>query len=250
MNYSIHQLAKLSGVSVRTLHYYDQIGLLTPDQRGKNGYRVYGKKDLLRLQEILFFKELDFSLDHIKKILQSPSFQRETALRDQKHMLDLKQKRLERLIHTLDKTILSMKNQHTLEDEELYDAFKDNDVKQYQEEVQQRWGNTQAYQQSISRVKKLTKKEMEALKEKGRLHTQKIADTMHKGVSHPDVQDLIQQSYEGVNFFYDCSIDMFEKLGQMYVNDPRFTAYYEKFAPGLAVFMRDAIQVYCQNHKK
>ncbi len=245
--YSIHELATLSGVSVRTLHYYDEVGLLSPQERLENGYRVYGKIQLLRLQEILFFKELDFSLEHIKKILYSSSFHRETALQEQKHMLGLKVERLKRLIHTIDST-LSMNNQN-IQDEELYDAFKDDDVKQYQEEVKQRWGNTDAYKQSMARVQKMTKAQMEKFKQDGRAHTQAIADNMHKGVEHPDVQALIQKSYEGINFFYECSIDMFQKLGQMYVDDPRFTAYYEQFGPGLAVFMRDAIHVYCSQHQ-
>lgn len=243
--YFIQQLASLAGVSVRTLHYYDEIGLLTPDHIKSNGYRYYGEKQLLLLQQILFFKELEFPLDEIKRILKSPHFDMETALQEQKKMLVLKSKRVEKLIQTINKTLRSMKQDEKLQDEELYDAFKDDDVKQYQQEAKDRWGNTDAYKQSMARVGKMTKAQMQKLKEDGKAHTQMIADNMHKGVEHADVQALIEKSFQGVNFFYDCSLEMFRNLGKMYVEDPRFTASYEKFAPGLAVFMRDAIAYYC-----
>lgn len=134
--------------------------------------------------------------------------------------------------------------------DELYDAFKDEDVKEYQEEVKQRWGDTDAYKQSMARTSKMTKAQMDELKQKGKAHTQALADNMYKGIDHPDVQALIKKSHEGVNFFYDCSLEMFRNLGNMYVDDPRFTAYYEKFAPGLAVFVRDAINFYCNSRVK
>lgn len=245
MPYTVTQLARLSGVSVRTLHYYDEVGLLKPGRVVKNGYRQYGDQELAKLQHILFFRELDFPLDEIKKIMSSPGFDVSRALRDQQQLLKMKRKRLDGLIKTIDKTISNKHMQH----EEMYDAFKDDDVKQYQDEVKQRWGQTDAYKQSMARVSKLTKKEMDKLKEDGKKHTQALADSMDKGPTHPDVQALIAQSHAGVNFFYDCSLEHFRNLGQMYVDDPRFTAYYEKFRPGLAVFVRDAINHYCDSKK-
>jgi len=250
MPYTVQQLARLSGVSVRTLHYYDEVGLLKPARVAKNGYRQYEEQELMRLQQILFFRELEFSLEDIKRIMTSPGFDVMRALQDQKHLLSLKRARLQALMKTIDTTITSMTNNQKMGDAELYDAFKDDDVKQYQDEVKQRWGNTDAYKQSMERTKKMTKKEMDKLKEDGKKHTQALADSMDKGPKHPDVQALIAKSHEGVNFFYDCSLDMFRNLGEMYVQDPRFTAYYEKFRPGLAVFMRDAIAYYCDNQKK
>lgn len=247
MPYTVKQLACLSGVSVRTLHYYDEVGLLKPGRVEKNGYRQYGESELVKLQQILFFKELDFSLEDINKIMTSPGFDVSIALADQKQLLQMKRKRLDGLIKSIDKTMNTMNNNKKIQDDEMYDAFKDEDVKQYQDEVKQRWGNTDAYKQSQARVSKMTKKEMEKLKEDGKKHTQALADSMDKGPKHPDVQALIAKSHEGVNFFYDCSLEMFRNLGEMYVPDPRFTAYYEKFRPGLAVFVRDAIAYYCDN---
>lgn len=241
MAYTVHQLASLAGVSVRTLHYYDEVGLLSPSYIEPNGYRRYQHKELLRLQQILFFRELEFSLEDIKHMLNSAQYNAVTALRDQQSALRLKQKHLQKLIKTIDTTINHMTHKTTMPDEELYNAFKDEDVKHYQAEVQDRWGNTEAYKQSMARVSKITKAEMQQLKDDGKKFTQKLADAMNKDIRSPEVQALIAEHYKGIQFFYDCPLEMYRNLGQMYVNDPRFTKYYDKFKPGLAVFVRDAI---------
>lgn len=250
MRYTVNQLAKLAAISVRTLHYYDEIGLLKPSFIAKNGYRYYEEKELVLLQQILFFRELEFPLEEIKRMLTRPDFSVVEALRDQKKLMQLKRNRIDGLIKTIEKTMKTMSEKKQIEGEELYDAFKDDEVKQYQDEVKQRWGNTEAYKQSMARVSKMTKKEMEKLKEDGKKHMQALADSMDKGITHPDVQALIAKSHEGVNFFYNCSLEMFRNLGNMYVEDPRFTATYDKYRPGLAVFVRDAIAYYCDTQKK
>ncbi len=250
MPYTVQALAQLAGISVRTLHYYDEIGLLKPAYSAKNGYRYYEERELLRLQQILFFRELEFSLEDIKRMLNRPSFSVIEALREQKKLIRLKQARLEKLIHAIDTTITAMNSNQKINEKELYDVFKDKDVTQYQDEVKERWGNTDAYKQSMKKVSKMTKADMQKLKEDGEKHTTAIADSMDKGINHPDVQELIKKSHDGINFFYECSYEMFRNLGTMYVEDPRFTAYYEKFRPGLAVFMRDAITYYCDQYEK
>ncbi len=250
MSYTVQALAQLAGISVRTLHYYDEIGLLKPAYSAKNGYRYYEEGELIRLQQILFFRELEFSLEDIKRMLNRPGFSVIEALRDQKKLIRLKQTRLEKLIHAINTTITAMNSNQKINEKEMYDVFKDEDVKQYQDEVKERWGNTDAYKQSMKKVSKMTKVEMQKLKEDGEKHTTAIADAMDKGVDHPDVQELIKKSHDGINFFYECSYEMFRNLGKMYVEDPRFTEYYEKFRPGLAVFMRDAIVYYCDQHEK
>ncbi len=141
-----------------------------------------------------------------------------------------------------------MTTKQHLKDNELYDAFKDDDVKQYQDEVKARWGNTEAYKQSTARVSKMTKAEMNKLKADGKAFTEELARSMDKPIDHPEVQTLIKKQHEGINFFYDCDYTMYRNLGQMYVTDPRFTAYYDKFRPGLAVFVRDAIAYYCDQN--
>lgn len=250
MSYTVQQLATLASISVRTLHYYDEIGLLTPSSIAKNGYRHYEDKELVRLQQILFFRELDFPLEEIKRMLNRPDFHVIEALRDQKQLMLLKRKRLDGLIRSIEKTIMTMQTSTPLQDEELYDAFKDEDVKQYQDEVRQRWGDTDAYKQSLARVRKMTKQEMEKLKADGKAFTKTLADAMDKAPTDPTVQALIAEHYKGIQFFYECPLTMYRNLGQMYVDDPRFTAYYDTFRPGLAIFVRDAITHYCDEREK
>lgn len=182
-------------------------------------------------------------------MIQSPSYSAVAALREQKKLFKVKQRRLEALIQSIDKTIKNMTQNKPIAAKELYDVLKDDDVQQYQAEVKARWGNTTAYKQSQQRVSKMTKVQMDQLKADGKKHLQALADAMPKGIAHPDVQALIKQSHMGVNFFYDCDLAMFRNLGVMYVQDPRFKAHYEKFAPGLAQFMHEAIDYYCDHAK-
>lgn len=234
-------------MSVRTLRHYDAIGLLCPKRHERNGYRIYEEPELLRLQQILFYRELEVRLEDIKRLLAQPDFNVRTTLLQHRQTLQHKRKRLDQLLKTIDKTLLKLDQPTFMPDEELYDVFKDEDVKPHQEEVRQRWGKSDAYKQSMARVSKMTKQEMDALKAAGTALTQALADAMEKGPSHPDVQAFIKKHYEGICFFYDCPLEMYRNLGQMYVDDPRFAAYYEKFRPGLATFMKEAIMTYASS---
>lgn len=131
------------------------------------------------------------------------------------------------------------------EQDACYKVEDDKDVAQYQGEVRERWGNTDAYRESMECVSRMTKQEMDELKEKGKAFTRKLAEVMDKPVDDAEVQTLVAEHHAGIGFFYDCSPEMYRGLGQMYADDPRFTAYYDKFRPGLAVWLRDAIVVYC-----
>lgn len=138
-----------------------------------------------------------------------------------------------------------MSKQQKIKDEELYDPFEDDDVRQYQEEVKERWGNTEAYRQSMKRVQKMTKEEMEKMKESAELLVQNLARSMDKGIRDKEVQALIAEHYKGIQLFYDCPLEMYRGLGKTYVDDPRFTAYYDRHRSGLAIFVRDAIAYFC-----
>lgn len=250
MSYTIHKLALLAGISTRSLRYYDQIGLLKPSSLMKNGYRLYDHQALLRLQQILFFKELEFPLEEIKKILDNPDYDQTIALKDQRRLLELKQRRLQGLVKTINTTINSMTHKTNLDDQELYTNFNEEEINQYAEEAKKRWGHTEAYKQSQERTKHWTKEDYKKIQAAGNALTTKIAEAMSKGVRDNSVQALISEHHQGINAFYDCSLEMYQNLGQMYVDDPRFTAYYEKFAQGLALFIREAIAVYCQQQKR
>lgn len=245
MTYTVHQLAKLAGVTPRTLRYYDRVGLLSPASHGKNGYRHYGEKEMVRLQQILFFRELEFPLEDIKRMLNRPGFNVADALRDQKKLMRLKRDRIDRLLTSIDKTIKTMLDDKKMLGEEMYDAFKDDDVKQYQEEVKQRWGDSDAYKQSVAKVGKMTKARMDKLKEDGKAFTKKLADAMTFDPKSAEAQALIEEHHQGIEFFYPCPSAMYRNLGQMYVDDPRFAAYYDKFRPGLAAWVRDGIAHWC-----
>lgn len=254
MSYTVNKLAKIAGVSVRTLHYYDEVGLLKPSTLQKNGYRVYEEHELLELQQILFFRELDFPIEEIKRILSSPTFDRRQALRDHRAMIELKKKRLSGLIKTIDTTLQKLDNQHPMDDQdmkELYETFGEETMKNYAEEVKQRWGNTEAYKQSMERYKKTTKADLEKYKKDSDIFMKKVAATMDKGATSPEFQALIAEHFKSLSMWYEPNFKMYRGLANMYVDDPRFTAYYEAYAPGLAkVFSEGMIYFVEQNEAK
>lgn len=252
MSYTVQQLATLAGVSVRTLHHYDQIGLLSPARVKSNGYRYYEEDELMRLQQILFFRELDFPLLDIKEILSSPSFDMEEALRDQRKLIELKKERLNGLIRTIDKTIKKINNKTNMQDEELYGNFSKEEMEKYTEEARQKWGHTEAYKQSTERVKKMGKDGLnKVLAEAGKL-TEEIAEAMKAGekASGEKTQELIARHYAGLRAFYEPNLEIYRGLAEMYVADPRFKANYEKVAEGLAEYMRDAMLHYADTQEK
>lgn len=250
MSYTINQLATLAGVSVRTLHHYDAIGLLSPARDERNDYRQYGEPELLTLQQILFFRELDFPLDEIKRILSNPTFDMRRALADQRALIELKSKRLKNLIKTIDDTLNKLTKQTAMDDDKLYDAFSTDEADQYAEEAKQRWGHTDAYKQSQERVAKMTKEDMARIKADGESLIQEIVAARDYGAASPEVQQLIARHYEALRAFYEPTLEMYRGLGNMYAEDPRFASYYDAFAPGLAAFMRDAINAFCDKNAK
>lgn len=245
MSYTVKQLADLAFVSVRTLHFYDEVGLLKPAFTAKNGYRVYEEKELLRLQQILFFRELGFSLDEIREIIDAPNFSVLIALRDHKKSIELQKKRLDGLLATIDKTIGKVQNKKYMKDEELYGSFTKEEMEKYQEEARQKWGNTDA--QSQVRVKEMGKDGLnQVLKENSKL-TEEIASRMKNGDSPTDtnIQNLIAKHYVALRAFYEPNTELYRGLAEMYIADERFKATYEKVAQGLAQFMRDTMVYYC-----
>jgi DNA-binding transcriptional MerR regulator len=247
MSYTIRKLADVSGVTVRALHYYEAAGLLSP-ARKKNGYRIYEEKDLLRLQQIMFFRELDFPIPEIKKILNDPSFDQAKALEDHKQLIEEKRKRLAGLVKMIDATIKRIKRETIMKDEELYKAFKENGEK-YADEAKARWGDTLMYKESAKRVAKMSKEDMIAVQKAGDELMEEIAANMSKGPASSEIQKLIGKHYDGLRAFYEPNLKMYRGLADMYVADGRFTAYYEKYAKGLALFMRDAMHIYADRNE-
>ncbi len=250
MPYTIAQLAKLAGVSVRTLHHYDRIGLLRPSRSATNGYRTYGDAELLVLQQILFFRELEFPLGDIKRIVTAPGFDMAAALTDQRRLLELKRKRLAGLMRTIDTTLKKLNHKKSMEDKDLYGTFSKEEMDAYTKEAKERWGHTDAWKQSQERTKHWTKADYKRIAEEGAKFMQVVVSHMHEDPASPAVQELMDQHYNALRTFYEPNLTMYRGLADMYVADARFKAYYEKFAPGLAQFMHDAMYAYCDAQEK
>ncbi len=249
MTYSVQELSTLAGISVRTLHHYDAIKLLSP-QREANGYRTYGEAELLRLQQILFFRELEFPLENIAAILNKSDFDIAKALEQHRIQIEQKQTRLTGLIGTIDKTLAKISGKKEIEDSELFDAFWEKHETEYAKEAEERWGQTDAYKQSKERTKHLTKEDYKRMAKDADVFMKTLAACMESGPTSPETQELIAKHYESLRTFYDPSPELYRGLGHMYVDDPRFRAYYEKYDVRMSEFMRDAMHAYCDRLEK
>ncbi len=240
MKMQIKEFAEFTGVSVRTLHYYDEIGLLTPAFVDRStGYRFYDEQSLLRMQEILFYHELDFSLKSIGEILSSPNYDKTAALKEQKHLLTLKKERLERLISAIDGAVKG---------ENVMTAFDNSEFEKYRVEVQEKWGKTDAYKEHAERTKNYSKQKWNDLAE-GMDHIMAEFAVCMKNGETPDsagAQNLVKtlQNHITENY-YLCTNEILAGLGQMYVADERFKSNIDKHADGTAAFICEAIEVYC-----
>lgn len=250
MQYTINQLAKIAGVSVRTLHHYDEEGLLSPKRNEKNDYRAYSEGDLLVLQQILFFRELDFSLADIKKIIKSKDFDIAAALKDHRKMIMLKKARIDGLLQTIDKTINKVTKNKAMTDEELYDGFTKEEMNKLAEEAKQRWGHTDAYKESEIKMRSMTKEKMDVIKLEGDAILKKGALLIGKDVHDPEVQALIAEHYAHLSNFYTPNPEMYKGLAEMYIGDTRFRSHFEKYHPDLPQFMHDAMVVFTDEKVK
>lgn len=251
MEYKIKEVAELVGVTVRTLHYYDEIGLLKVSKLTEAGYRIYTESDLDTLQQILFFRELDFSLQQIKSIMNNPNFDKKHALEGQKDILTKKKKRLEKIINSIDKTIGNMKKGENKDMADMFKAFDMSEVynqqKKYEKEVKEKYGNTSAYVESQKKTKKYNKEDWSRISEESNIIFENIAKLMDRKVDDPEVQREIENWRNHItNNFYNCTKEIFVGLGQMYIYDERFTKNIDKVKPGLAKFLSEAIEFYCK----
>ena len=236
----IKEFAELCGVSVRTLHYYDEIGLLHPSEVDEHtGYRFYDETALLRMQEVLFYRELDFSLKSIREILSSPNYDKKQALGEQNTLLTLKKERLEHLISAIDD---AMKGENVMK------AFDSSEFDKHKAEAKERWGKTDAYKEHEEKTKGYSKDKWNNLADEMNEIMAEFAACMKEG-NEPDsgeaqnfvkmLQDHITKSY------YHCTDEILFGLGQMYVADERFKHNIDKHGDGTAAFISEAIKIYC-----
>lgn len=246
MDMKVKEVAELVGVSIRTLHHYDQIGLLTPKEITDSGYRLYSEENLETLQQILFFKELEFTLKEIKKIINSPSFNRQEALILQRKMLIEKRNKVDKMIETIDKTIKHMAGEIQMTNEERFEGINV-EFNQFEEEARLRWGN-QSIDEINAKLKKMSKDEQNDLSDRWDKIFNKLACLRDQSPESLEVQATIKEWYDFLNKnFSKYSFDAFYGLGQLYINDERFTKNIDQYGKGLAKFMSKAIEVFTGN---
>jgi len=239
------------GISVRMLHHYDKIGLLKPESISPAGYRFYSDKDLETLQQVLFFKELEFSLKDIKDIkdiIYSPSFDRQDVLKAQEILLIKKKERLEQIIKMVRKTLQSLNEGMKMDKKEMFKAFDmsgiEKDQENYAEEIKSKYGNTDAYREGQDKISKYTKEDFDRMQVEGDILLNNIADLMDKGSKDMEVQKAVAKLRQHItDNLYHCTPIIFRGIGDMYLHDIRITENKE----GLAMFLKDAINIYCDN---
>ena len=245
MNLHIREFAKLTGVSVRTLHYYDEIGLLHPSAVDEqNGYRCYNESCLERMQEILFYRELDFPLKEIQLILSSPDYDKENALKEQKNLLILKKQRLERLISALDNAMKGENLSMNVFDNSEYEKKR----QEYAKEAKEKWGNTTAYDEYTERSKNRTIDMENSINSAMNDILAKFADCNKCGLfpENSEVQSLVKKWQDFITKnYYTCTNEILAGLGEMYTVDERFKANIDRHGNGTAEFIRQAIKIYC-----
>lgn len=243
MAYTVGEVARLARVSIRALHHYDEIGLLTPSDRSEAGYRLYSAEDLERLQQILFFKELGFGLEEIRRVMLEPGFDRHEALVTQRKLLAERLRRTQAMLAAVEQALEVFEKGTPMKTEELFEVFGEFNPEDHREEVHARFA-PELVAESERRTGRYTKSDWKEIQARqGAIYT-KLAGRMECDPGDAEVQDLVEQHRRLIDErFYPCSREIHAGLGQMYVSDPRFTAFFDKIRPGLAQFACEAMQV-------
>lgn len=249
MEYTVQKLGKLAGVSTRTLRYYDEMNLLKPARINSSGYRIYGQTEVDLLQQILFYRELGMSLNQIKQIVNNPSFDGVKALNAHRSQLLDKRKQLDKLIANVEKTISSTEGSIIMTNNEKFEGFKqkivDDNEQKYGNEIRDKYGDD-AVDQSNAKVQAMTQAQHLDVKQLAKDITATLAVAFKTGDPASELAQNVAELHKQWLMFYwsEYSIEAHKALAQMYVNDERFKAYYDKEIPGTAEFLRDAIVVY------
>ena len=239
---TVHEVSKLAGVSIRTLQYYDKIGLLHPTGYTDAGYRLYDDADLERLQHILLFRELEFPLKDIKEIINSPNFDRGKALDQQIELLRLKKEHIENLMNfALGIKMLGMRHMD-------FKAFDRSKLDEYSKKAKELYGNTPEYKEMQEKTKNRTEEEDRLLADRFMLFFKEAGGIKDKDPASPDAQDLVKriQDYITENL-YTCSKKILSGIGKMYSGGGEFTKNIDEYGgEGTAEFVDKAIQIYCE----
>jgi DNA-binding transcriptional MerR regulator len=244
--YQIKEVARIAGISVRTLHHYDEIGLLVPKDRTRAGYRLYDEHDLLRLQQIVIGRELGLPLEEIRRSLDDPRFDQRKALLAQKEQLQKRNQETTRMIRAIEAALAVLEEEGPGVVMDMKDIFDGFDPAQHEAEAKERWGDSDAYKESKRRTEKYTEQDWRTLKaEQSAIYAadafaSKVAG---KKPSDDDVTDIAERHRLSIDrWFYPCSVVMHERLADMYESDPRFSENIDKYGEGLTGFLASAIR--------
>ena len=249
MEYTVQKLAKMAGISTRTLRYYDEIGILKPARINSSGYRIYGSEQVDMLQQILFYKELGVELENVKKIMALPSFNKVDALKEHREKLLERKNRIELLISSIDKTIEQSEGRIVMSDKEKFEGFKkkmiEENEEKYGEEIRSKYGN-ETIDKSNQKLKNMSRDEYDKLE----TLTKQLEETLEKAFAQKDPSSELAQRAADLHRQWLCyywesySKEAHAQIVNMYVEDERFKAYYDKKNPGTAEFLRDAVLIY------
>ncbi len=244
--YTVKQLCDLAGVTPRTLHYYDQIDLLKPSDVGENGYRYYDDAALLRLQQILFYRELDLGLLQIRDVLDAPDFDRVVSLQSHRDALQTRLDRLQTLVQTVDSTIVHLAGATDMSKKQLFEGFSEAKQKQYEEEIannpnydQDKVKESQRHWKSYSAAKK------EQIMQEGKDIYADLLAVMDTGADSSDVQAIMARWHQHLRYFYEPTPEILRGLGQMYNQHPGFIANFQELHADLPAFLEQAVTHYC-----
>ena len=248
---NVGEVAALAGVTVRTLHHYDRIGLLSPSERTAAGYRRYTPSDLDRLHQVLVYRELGFPLEEVATLLDDPGADPSAHLRRQHRLLRDRLERTQAMVAAVEKEMEARAMGISLTPEERFELFGDGFSDEYQAEAEERWGNTEAWAQSQRRTSAYTKEDWVRIKTEADDVTTRFAELMRSGAAADSApaMDVAEEHRQHISrWFYDCPPQMHAGLGRMYVEDERFTAHYEQVAAGLAEYVSSAVQANAARH--
>jgi DNA-binding transcriptional MerR regulator len=251
MEYTIGEVARMSGLSPRMLRHYDEIGLLAPAGRSISGYRQYDDTDLLRLQRILSFRATGMSLEDISKALDDPETDLIASLSEQAELIRQKIELLETQLVAVERTRKAKLMGVNLNPEEIFEVFGENDPTEYADEAKERWGETDAYKQSQARTSKYTKADWERAQTESAAIVEMFRAAMLAGLAaESDEAARAAEAHRQniTDWYYDCSYEIQAGLAEMYVADARFTEFYDKVEPGLAQYVSDAITANALKH--